>query len=643
MMDDDTLTSLERKIVSHYVHRGTGPDDRIERDGFHDPISKAALVHVEALETDGKLFSIEAIRASLGSDKKLPASIPEILAALSDYDGVYTEGEHFRQLENEVRAEHARRKLIYQLDYRTSVLNSGSKTESVLDELSEGIIEVRKSLSSFSWPDPEPIVSPLGKQQDFPLEVLPPLLKDAIMDAARATQAPTGLVASSALSHASLACQHLANIQRDKHLEGPISIFTLTVAESGERKSACDKLFSSGLKAFHDQTRCELQSVLCAWNADHESWTAEVEGILAAIKQGAKSMKNTDELRETYRTLKEKEPKPPRIPEMVMENETPASLRSKMSYMNPKAWLSAGIMTSEGGTFVGGHGMGRDSSLDYLAMLNCLWDGATIRTSRKGDGSFDIEGARITLGIAVQEDVLRQFIDSTLARSSGNLARFLLCCPESKRGSRPFAPVSELPGIDKFERHLIRLLSSFPIRDELGRLNPPTLLLTPEAKERWIAYFDETESRQQLGGDLHDFSDVASKTADLAARLAGIFHFWNQLGPESKVDFEAMNAACEVASWYLEETCRFLATLPGGRAESDAETLIGWILSFCNERVTNRIDLRDLQQRCPNRIRPLQRLKPAIAILTEKHQLREKKDGRKQIVEINPALLKLPE
>ncbi|EJA2707849.1 DUF3987 domain-containing protein, partial [Escherichia coli] len=44
---------------------------------------------------------------------------------------------------------------------------------------------------------------------EFPLSSLPPLIRDAVIEAQQITQAPLGLVAASALGAVSLVCQNL--------------------------------------------------------------------------------------------------------------------------------------------------------------------------------------------------------------------------------------------------------------------------------------------------------------------------------------------------------------------------------------------------------------------------------------------------
>ncbi len=93
---------------------------------------------------------------------------------------------------------------------------------------------------------PQPLLREIAPAVAFPAEALGPLRKavEAVQDI---SQAPVAIAAQSALAVASLAVQGFANVET---LGGdvPCSLFCLTVAESGERKSTCDKLLMKALR-----------------------------------------------------------------------------------------------------------------------------------------------------------------------------------------------------------------------------------------------------------------------------------------------------------------------------------------------------------------------------------------------------------
>src|SRR5262245_40239319 len=72
--------------------------------------------------------------------------------------------------------------------------------------------------------EPEPLTAPSDAEIPYPVDALPPILRDAIIEYARYGQQPIPLIATSALSCASLAAQGLADVARDAYLRGPISL-----------------------------------------------------------------------------------------------------------------------------------------------------------------------------------------------------------------------------------------------------------------------------------------------------------------------------------------------------------------------------------------------------------------------------------
>ena len=94
-----------------------------------------------------------------------------------------------------------------------------------------------------NWPEPEALI----KADDpipYPLAALPDGIREAVEEVLCFSQTPPALAACSALSVLSLAGQGLADVRRADRLVGPVSLFIMILAESGERKSSGDSLFT---------------------------------------------------------------------------------------------------------------------------------------------------------------------------------------------------------------------------------------------------------------------------------------------------------------------------------------------------------------------------------------------------------------
>ncbi len=185
-------------------------------------------------------------------------------------------------------------------------------------------------------------------------------------------------------------------------------------------------------------------------------------------------------------------------------------------------------MSSEAGIVFGGHGMGRDSVMRNLSLLNSLWDGVRHRVERRTSESFTLAGARLTMGLAVQPETVRQFMEGTkgLARGNGFAARFLIAAPASTQGLRPFREAPVWRDVAAFSARLRALLDTPAQLDESGALVLPVLELSSDAYVIWRRFHDDVEGELRPGGDMAEARDVASKAADNVARMAALFHVY---------------------------------------------------------------------------------------------------------------------
>ena len=103
-------------------------------------------------------------------------------------------------------------------------------------------------------------------------------------------QAPTALVVSSALAALSVAVQGLVNVRRDHQLVGPVSPYLVAVADSGERKTTCDTIFSPALR---DWERGRLMVIAPDLAARDAAFEAKKAGILDAIKHKLRRSQDT--------------------------------------------------------------------------------------------------------------------------------------------------------------------------------------------------------------------------------------------------------------------------------------------------------------------------------------------------------------
>lgn len=492
---------------------------------------------------------------------------------------------------------------------------------------------------ALEWAEPLPLAGVSHEPEAYPLDALPEGLRAAVTDVQATTQAPAPMVATSALTALSLAGQAHVNVARNKHLTGPVSLFALVLADSGERKSTVDSFFTRAIREYEAAQAESMKPEVEAYQADLQAWTAKKAGLLEAIKAAAKGGKPTVDFESTLHNLEQSKPEAPKVPELIYGDATPEAL----TYGLAKNWPSAGVVSSEAGTVFGSHGMGADSVMRNLAALNVLWDGGTHKVSRRSVEGFTVRNARLTVSLQVQLPVLAGFMGKAgdLARGSGFLARFLVAWPESTQGTRKYQePDSVMAGLAGFNARITQLLTEPVPFDETGDGVAPAMLeFSPEAKQVWVKVYDLIESQLAPLGSLADVKDVASKTADNAARIAALFHLYEH-GPSGSIDAQAMQSARKIAVWHLDESRRLLTELSQDPALSLAARLDAWLIERCNQQCTNRIGTREVLQFFPStQLRKTAQLTLVLQELAEADRAHLTRDGRQRLIVINPKLL----
>jgi len=539
---------------------------------------------------------------------------------------------------------------VYMLDIKTLNLpkggdvvdwlkaNPNATSQTILDmpywqEMSGG---EGTSSKEWVWEDPKPILEDF-QNESYPKDHLPQIIKDAVDEVAAFVQSPYSMLASSAISTISLACQALFDVQRSEKLKGPCSSYFLTIAESGERKSTGEGFFTESIREYERNQADTAKPYIKEFKARLGAWEAKCAGTKDKIRQLAKGGEETGSFERQLSELISEKPEQPKVPRLIYVDATPEALAFSL-FSN---WPSGGLISAEGGQVFGSHGMSSNSVMRNLAMLNQLWDGNTLHIDRKTSDSFSVVGARLTISIQIQEPALREFLSGSgdLARGTGFLARFLLVWPESTQGNRPFieAP-KKWPKLSLFNQRLSQILNMPCKFDEYGVLKPSLLNFSADAKQAWIEYHNHIENLLRLGGELSDVRDVASKSADNAARIATLFEVF-QNPTSTIISKESFACAQAITAWHLSESVRFFGQFSMPPETLKMVQLDQWLINYCNQNKVLVILKSVVLQYGPGQLRKKNVLDPTLQDLASKHRIRLFNNGKTQCIEINPALL----
>jgi putative DNA primase/helicase len=488
-----------------------------------------------------------------------------------------------------------------------------------------------------TWPNPQPLTVKMGFEP-YPIGELPLSIRAAIDEVQGFTKAPTAMIATSAIAALSLSIQAHVDIERAQGLHGPVSLYLMTIADSGERKSTVDGFFTTAIREYEATQAEKAKPLISDYTANLLAWESKCNGIKDKIRTLTKENKPTAIIETDLRNLIHDKPELPRFTRLTYADATPESLALSLW----QKWPSAGVVSAEGGIVFGSHGMGADSVTRNLSQLNQLWDGNILQIDRKTGNSFQVRGARVTMSLMIQEPTLRSFFGKTgaLARGTGFFARFLLTRPDSTQGYRPFTdPPIHWPALTAFNKKITEILNKPVPINKNGELQPIMMRLSPDAKTAWINFYNAIEAGLKSGGDLYDVRDVASKTADNAARLAGLFQVFEH-GFSDTVCVECFDAASRIAAWHLYEAQRFFSEMAIPSELINAARLDGWLVEQCRRTALRGVGKNHTRQHGPLRDKSL--LEPSINELVELDRIRIDKEGQMSIIKVNPALLVEP-
>ena len=478
------------------------------------------------------------------------------------------------------------------------------------------------------WEDPLPLTEhEVG--DPYPLDALPDPIKTTVQEVQGFIQAPTALVASSVLSALSAAAQGLANVQRDRGLSGPCSLYFLSIAESGERKSAIDTSVLEGIRAYEAEEEESAKGLRKIHAAKFRSWEAQVDGVTSSIRADAKGGKPVGELESKLMQLEREKPAPVIVPRALWDDTTTEALIAGMA----SNWPSAAIISAEAGVVFGGHSMKRDNLTGGLATLNKLWSGEPIRADRKTEGaSVILNSGRLTLGLAVQQSVVRQFFESSkgIARGSGFAARFLISWPASTQGTRFYKSMGTTMATSKFTARLKAMIGATELL--IDGCDLKTVPLSPAGKAAWIKFHDRIERELLPDREFSDNKDSASKAAENVARLACLFHLFEH-GPSGQISAEHVESAAAIVTWHLFEAKRFLGEIAQPADQIAAERLDAWLL-----QQPGPVTAKAIMNKGPADTRKRAALDKALQELVACHRVRVSKVGKSSIVSVNPAL-----
>lgn len=370
----------------------------------------------------------------------------------------------------------------------------------------------------------------------FPFDAFPPLVKNYAEVICRFLQVAQPIVGSALLSVVSLLVQSHREIKIDFR-SIPLSLATLIVADSGERKTTVDKILLEPIRKMEKELFNTYPTEKFSYTCLLDLWKKETKDLLMGRGSPPDFLK----------------PELPPHPKILMQEPTIEGITRQFEI----GWDSLGLFSDEGAKMLGGYSMGSHKEMHSAGHLSSFWDGTPIERTRAVEGKDTLFDKRLTVCLMIQNIVFERVWNNIFLQEQGLLARFLICQPTPKAGTRVYHTSDRLEksfkaSQKKFNTRMNELLARefcYPKQKEVQKIT-----LSTEALQAYKQFSDTLEKEIVLGGDYYAVKAFAAKTAEQSLRIAACLHLFEKDSLE--LTKEVYERGATLAKWYLDETLR---------------------------------------------------------------------------------------
>ena len=472
----------------------------------------------------------------------------------------------------------------------------------------ENISEIEKELSEEitaeiiknEWEQPEPFEKEV-QYQAFPVNSLPKTLSDYLKAVCDFVQVDSSMVALPMLSVLSLCLQGKAVVSypANAHTES-INIYTLTIAQPGERKSGVYKALIKPVTEYQQQYNILHQKEIERYKSkrkflEHQKQAAMNKTSFERVEQ------LTDELCEL---------KPVHEMRLICSDTTPEALAAEMDKQNG----CMAVMDDEGSVFDVISGLYTNGQGNINLFLKA-YDGSSHTIFRRNnDTAITLNAPYLTIGIMTQPQQLLKTMNNPQFMGRGLMQRFLFAFPIGKAGNQNFTSKDISYNIQQAYDELITRLLRIPKADK-----PVKLTHDKESYNILHDYYDMLQCKMRSGGifENNTLKEYASKHFGKVLKIAGLLHLCEHTADEPINGDTAINAV-QIGLWAENMA---LKAFDGGAGDDETTKNAKYILRRIKERQYNEITLREIKRNCKG-IHDKEAFNEAINLLEDMYYLK---------------------
>ena len=456
---------------------------------------------------------------------------------------------------------------------------------------------------------------PLGRGRHlpvFPAELLPGWLAEQVFAVAEFTQTPIDLAGSLALACLSTAAGGRAEVEVRGSWREPTNLYTVVVLPPGSRKSAVFAAMIAPImaaeKALIERT---MPIIIEAELSAKVAGKAAEKATIAAANADA-SGRDTLIAEATAAAMNAEAITVPAKPQLVADDVTSEKAASLLADQGGRL----AVLSPEGGIFA--TIAGRYSGTPNLEVFLKGHAGDMMRVDRRSRDAEHVDHPALTMGLAVQPEILRDIASMPGFRGLGLLARILFAVPENTVGRRRVGadPIPAAVAADYLANlhGLILTLAEWT--------DPAVLVLTPDANNMVLDIERAVEPRLAPGGAWAHVVDWGSKYTGAVVRIAGLLHLAEHLrdGWGQPVTADTLERAAMIGEFYAAHALAAFDDMGADQATRTARHLLAWIERTATSAFTKRELFRAVQSA---QVKTMADLDPALGVLEAHGYLRQ--------------------
>ncbi len=406
-----------------------------------------------------------------------------------------------------------------------------------------------------------PTSAPVPTHASFPAGACGPHIAPAIAAVAARTQAAPELIAHHLLTLSAMAAQRLVGIRLPTGPILPVSAYFLTLAGSGEGRSAAENMCVGPVRF---------------WRQRFTDEAASPDG-----QRLVRTKISLDVIPDFYALLPAQGPQP--VPAARPFEFDQVFLSPRRAGVNDRYDRYARF-GRRSGLFASVPADLLTPSLARRAeagSLSALWDGGVIATGVEGAAVAPRLSAHLVAGVAEGLALLR----APEVAESGLLGRLLAVHPASRIGARVFSESDGAPPPELQALH--DRLTGLYARE--ATCETRMITFGEQARALWFAFARETEAAMAADGAFASIRALAGRLAEHAARLAAVLALLDD------ADLAALSPAMlergiALARFYAGEALRISALRSPDAVENDPlNALQGWLTrKYAGQEITLR-------------------------------------------------------